>query len=176
MALIREFNGIKPQIGKGCFIAETACIIGDVVIGDNCSVWYNAVIRGDENPIRIGNNVNVQDCAVIHCRKELSKTDIGDNVTIGHNATVHGATIENDVLIGIGAIVLDDTIIHTKSIVAAGAMVSYNKEIESYCIYGGVPAKKLRDITEEESFELINRAANNYLSYKDIYIKQSTRE
>ena len=167
MPVILPLNGINPQMGNDCFIAPNATIVGDVVMGDQCSVWFNAVIRGDVNSIRLGNKVNVQDGAVIHCTFERSKTIIGNNVSIGHNAIVHGCVIYNNVLIGMGAIVMDNAQVGTNSIIAAGAVVLENTVIEPGSIYAGVPAKKVKDISQELINGEINRIAENYLKYSN---------
>ncbi len=165
MALIKPVNGIHPQYGDNCFIAENATIVGDVIMGDDCSVWFNAVIRGDVNSIRMGNKVNIQDGAVIHCTYQKTKTFLGNNVSVGHNAIVHGCTVHDNVLIGMGAIVMDNCEIGSNTIIAAGAVVLENTKIESGCIYAGVPAKKVKDISPELINGEINRIANNYLMY-----------
>ena len=148
MAIIKELNGTAPQMGDNCFLAETAVVIGDVVMGDNCSIWYGTVLRGDVNSIRIGNKVNIQDGAVIHTLYQRSQTIIGDNVSIGHNAVVHGATIEDNCLIGMGAIVLDNAVVESGAIVAAGALVTSGMRVEGGHIYAGVPAKKIKAVDE----------------------------
>jgi carbonic anhydrase/acetyltransferase-like protein (isoleucine patch superfamily) len=165
MAYIYPVNGIDPQIGNNCFIAPNATIVGDVIMGDHCSVWFNAVIRGDVNSIRMGNKVNVQDGAVIHCTYQKTKTIIEDNVSIGHNAIVHGCHIHENVLIGMGSIVMDNVEIGSNSIVAAGAVVLENTKIESGSIYAGIPAKKVKDISPELIHGEINRIAENYVKY-----------
>ncbi|MEO8772640.1 MAG: gamma carbonic anhydrase family protein [Ferruginibacter sp.] len=165
MAYIFPVNGISPTMGANCFIAPNATIVGDVVMGDDCSVWFNAVIRGDVNSIRLGNKVNVQDGAVIHCTFEKTKTYIGNNVSVGHNAIVHGCVIDNNVLIGMGAIVMDNCHIGSNCIIAAGAVVLENTVVEPGTIYAGVPAKKVKDISQELINGEINRIAENYLKY-----------
>lgn len=165
MALIKAVNGISPQIKDSCYLAENATIVGDVIMGEECSVWFNAVIRGDVNSIRMGNKVNVQDGAVIHCTYQKTKTNIGNNVSIGHNALVHGCTIGDNVLIGMGAIVMDNCYIGTNTIIAAGAVVLENTKVESNSVYAGVPAKKVKDINPELSKDEIERIANNYVTY-----------
>jgi len=165
MPVILPVKGVLPQMGANCFIAPNATIVGDVIMGDECSVWFNAVIRGDVNSIRMGNKVNVQDGAVIHCTYQKTKAIIGNNVSIGHNAIVHGCVIEDNVLIGMGSIVMDNAKVGTNSIVAAGAVVLENTVIEPGCIYAGVPAKKVKDISQELISGEINRIANNYLMY-----------
>jgi carbonic anhydrase/acetyltransferase-like protein (isoleucine patch superfamily) len=165
MPIILPVNNISPQFGKNCYIAPNATIVGDVVMGEDCSVWFNAVIRGDVNSIVMGNKVNVQDGAVIHCTFEKTKTSIGNNVSIGHNAIVHGCMVNDNVLIGMGAIVMDNVEIGSNTIIAAGAVVLENTKVESGTIYAGVPAKKVKDISEELISGEINRIANNYLKY-----------
>jgi carbonic anhydrase/acetyltransferase-like protein (isoleucine patch superfamily) len=165
MSVILPVKGIHPVWGSNCFIAPNATIVGDVVMGNDCSVWFNAVIRGDVNSIRLGNKVNVQDGAVIHCTYEKTKAIIGNNVSIGHNAIVHGCVIEDNVLVGMGAIVMDNVRVGSNCIIAAGAVVLENTVIESGCIYAGVPAKKVKDISQELINGEINRIANNYLMY-----------
>ena len=152
-------------MGENCFVAPNATIVGDVVMGNDCSVWFNAVIRGDVNSIRMGNKVNVQDGAVIHCTFEKTKTIIGNNVSIGHNAIVHGCVIEDNVLVGMGSIVMDNVKVGSNSIIAAGAVVLENTVVEPGSIYAGVPAKKVKDISQELISGEINRIANNYLKY-----------
>ena len=165
MPVILPVKGIHPAWGDNCFIAPNATIVGDVVMGNDCSVWFNAVIRGDVNSIRLGNKVNVQDGAIIHCTYEKTKVIIGNNVSIGHNAIVHGCVIANDVLIGMGAIVMDNVGVGSNCIIAAGAVVLENTMIEPGSIYAGVPAKKVKDISQELINGEINRIANNYLMY-----------
>ncbi|MGN6802712.1 MAG: gamma carbonic anhydrase family protein [Ginsengibacter sp.] len=169
MSFIFEIKGVKPEWGENCFIAPNATICGDVIMGDDCSVWFNAVLRGDVNSIRMGNKVNVQDGAVIHCTYQKSKSIIGNNVSIGHNAIVHGCVIEDNVLVGMGAIIMDHAQIGTNSIIAAGAVVLENTIVESGSIYAGVPAKKVKDISEELIKGEIERIANNYLFYAGWY-------
>jgi carbonic anhydrase/acetyltransferase-like protein (isoleucine patch superfamily) len=162
---ILPVKGIMPTIPSTCFIAPNATIVGDVVFGEECSVWFNAVVRGDVNSIRIGNKVNIQDGACLHCTYEKTKVNIGNNVSIGHNALVHGCTIEDNVLIGMGAIVMDNVYIGANTIIAAGAVVLENTKCESGSIYAGVPAKKVKDISQELIHGEIDRIANNYLMY-----------
>ncbi|HEY0610318.1 MAG TPA: gamma carbonic anhydrase family protein [Chitinophaga sp.] len=165
MPVILPVKGIQPEFGKDCFIAPNATIVGDVIMGDGCSVWFNAVVRGDVNSIRIGNKVNIQDGAVIHCTYEKTKTIIGDNVSIGHNAIVHGCTVDDNVLIGMGAIVMDNAHIGSNTIIAAGAVVLEGTQVEPGTIYAGVPAKKVKEISMELVSGEINRIANNYIMY-----------
>lgn len=165
MSFIIEVKGVKPVIGNNCYIAPNATIAGDVIMGDDCSIWFNAVIRGDVNSIRMGNKVNVQDGAIIHCTYLKAATEIGNNVSIGHNAIVHGCVIADNVLVGMGAIVMDHAKIGSNSIIAAGAVVLENTVIESGSIYAGVPAKKVKDISEALISGEINRIADNYVMY-----------
>jgi carbonic anhydrase/acetyltransferase-like protein (isoleucine patch superfamily) len=165
MALIKTVNGKSPVWGENNYFAENATIVGDVVMGDFCSVWFQAVIRGDVNYIRIGNKVNIQDGAVIHCTYEKYATNIGNNVSIGHKAIVHGCTIKDNVLIGMGAIVMDNCIVESNTIIAAGAVVTQNTVVESGSIYAGVPARKVKDISQELISGEIDRIANNYIKY-----------
>ena len=165
MPLILPVEGASPQFGEDCFIAPNATIVGDVVTGAQCSIWFNAVVRGDVNSIRMGDKVNVQDGAVIHCTYQRSKSAIGNNVSIGHNAIVHGCTVHDNVLIGMGAIVMDNAVIGSNSIIAAGAVILENTTVEPGSIYAGVPAKKVKDISQELISGEINRIANNYIRY-----------
>ncbi len=167
MSLILPVKGINPSFGTNCFLAPNATIVGDVVMGDDCSVWFNAVIRGDVNSIRLGNKVNVQDGAIIHCTYLKAGTTVGNNVSIGHNAIVHGCVIEDDVLIGMGAIVMDHARVGSNSIIAAGAVVLENTIVEPGSIYAGVPAKKIKDIPREMISGEIHRIANNYVMYAE---------
>nr|WP_321225461.1 gamma carbonic anhydrase family protein [uncultured Psychroserpens sp.] len=165
MPIIKPVKGNHPQISDDCFIAENATIVGEVSIGKQCSIWFNAVIRGDVHFIKIRDKVNIQDGAVIHATYQKSPTTIGNNVSIGHNAIVHGCTIHDNVLIGMGSIVMDDCIIESNSIIAAGAVVTKNTIVASGSIYAGVPAKKVKDISQELISGEINRIADNYLEY-----------
>ena len=165
MALIKPVNGKSPIFVFIFYLAENATIVGDVVTGDNCSIWFNAVLRGDVNYIKLGNKVNVQDGAVIHCTYKKYPTNIGNNVSIGHNAIVHGCTIHDNVLIGMGAIVMDNCIVESNTIIAAGSVVTQNTHIESGTIYAGIPAKKIKDISQELTSGEINRIADNYVMY-----------
>ena len=167
MALIKAVKGISPKFGTNCFLAENSTIVGDVIMGNDCSVWFNAVIRGDVNYIRMGNKVNIQDGAIIHCTYQKTSTNIGNNVSIGHNAIIHGCTIHDNVLIGMGAIVMDNCIIGSNSIIAAGAVVLENTTVESGSIFAGVPAKKVKDINQNTIHQEISRIANNYLMYSE---------
>jgi carbonic anhydrase/acetyltransferase-like protein (isoleucine patch superfamily) len=167
--IIRELNGIKPQFGKECFLAENVVVVGEVTMGNECSIWYNAVIRGDVHYIKMGNKVNVQDGAIIHATYKTSPTNIGNNVSIGHNAIVHGCTIHDNVLIGMGAIIMDDCVVESNSIIAAGAVVTKNTIVKSGSVFAGTPAKKLKDISEELISGEIERIANNYVKYANWY-------
>lgn len=165
MPIIKSVNGKTPEIQEDCYVAENATIVGDVKMGNQCSVWFNAVIRGDVHFIKMGDKVNVQDGAVIHATYQKSPTTIGNNVSIGHNAIVHGCTIHDNVLIGMGSIVMDDCVVESNSIIAAGAVVTQNTHVEAGSIYAGVPAKKVKDISPELVSGEINRIANNYVKY-----------
>ncbi|MFM7726283.1 MAG: gamma carbonic anhydrase family protein [Flavobacteriales bacterium] len=165
MALIKSVNGYTPFMGNKCYLAENATVIGNVEMGDECSVWFNAVIRGDVNSIRMGTRVNVQDGAVIHCTYQKAATSIGNNVSIGHNALVHGCTIHDNVLIGMGSIVMDNCVIESNSIVAAGAVLLEGTRVESGSVYAGVPAKKVKEISKELFEGEVQRIANNYVMY-----------
>ena len=165
MPIIKPVKGNHPQIPADCFIAENATILGEVSFGKECSVWYNAVIRGDVHFIKIGNKVNIQDGAVIHATYQKSPTTIGNNVSVGHNAIVHGCTIQDNVLVGMGAIIMDDCIVESNTIIAAGAVVTQKTRVEAGSIYAGVPAKKVKDISQELISGEIDRIANNYIKY-----------
>lgn len=165
MAYILTVNESTPQFGSNCFIAPNATIVGDVIMGDECSIWFNAVVRGDVNFIKMGNKVNVQDGAVIHCTYQKNGTLIGNNVSIGHNAIVHGCTVMDNVLIGMGAIVMDRCVVNSNSIIAAGAVLLEGTVVEAKSIYAGVPAKKVKDISDELITGEIDRIANNYIKY-----------
>lgn len=169
MPIIRELLGKKPEIGKNCFLAETAVLVGDVVMGDDCSIWYNAVLRGDVHYIKLGNKVNVQDNAMIHCTYQKSPTNIGNNVSIGHNAVVHGCTLGDNVLVGMGAIVMDDCLVESFSIIAAGAVVTQNTHIKEGELWAGVPAKKIGMVSNDLKKGEIERIANNYVKYSSWY-------
>lgn len=165
MALIKSVKGKSPIFGQNIFLAENATIVGEVEMGQNCSVWFNTVIRGDVNSITIGNKVNIQDGAIIHCTFKKAATIIGDNVSVGHNAIVHGCTIKDNILIGMGAIVMDGAVIESNSIIGAGSVVLEGSHIESGTIYAGVPAKKVKDLNENQITRLINGIADNYMIY-----------
>jgi len=165
MALIKSVRGLTPIIGQNCYLAENATIIGDVIIGNDCSIWFNAVLRGDVNSIKIGNLVNIQDGAVLHCLYEKSKIEIGNNVTIGHNVIIHGATLKDNVLVGMGAVVIDHAVIGENSIIAAGAVVLEGTIVEPGSIYAGVPAKFIKKVNPQQAAEMNIKIANNYLLY-----------
>lgn len=171
MALIKTLNGNTPKIGENCFLAETATVIGEVEIGNNCSIWYNAVLRGDVHSIKIGNNTNVQDNAVIHATYKKSPTNIGNFVTIAHGAIVHGCTIHDNVMIGMNAVVLDDAVVNSNTIIAAGSVVTKGTIVESGCVYAGIPAKKIKEISKELLEGEIVRIANAYEMYSGWYKK-----
>lgn len=166
MALIKSVRGYDPKFGTNCYLSENATIIGDVIMGDNCSVWYNVVIRGDVNYIRIGDNVNIQDGAVIHCNYKDSVSLLGNNVSIGHNAIIHGATIEDNVLIGMGSIIMDHAVVGESSIIAAGAVVTKHTIIEPGSVFGGIPARLIKRYEPEEIKEMTLKSARQYLMYK----------
>ncbi len=165
MALIKSVRGYTPEFGENCYFAETFTVIGDVITGDDCSFWFNAVVRGDVNSIRIGNKVNVQDGAIIHCTFETAATNIGNNVSIGHRAIVHGCTLKDNILVGMGAIVMDHAVVEENVLIAAGAVVLENSHLESGCIYAGVPARKIKTISQERFKGTIERISNNYVMY-----------
>lgn len=165
-AIIRSVRGFTPKFGANCFFADNAVIVGEVAMGDNCTVWFNAVVRGDVHSITIGNNTNIQDGAIIHCTYQKAKTVIGNNVSIAHNAIVHGCTVHDNVLIGMGAIVMDDAVIGENSVIAAGAIVLAGTKVEPESIYAGMPAKKVKDLGDEMK-EVIQRTARNYPMYAE---------
>jgi len=171
MALIKSVRGLNPQLGEDCYVAETAVIIGDVIAGNQCSFWFNVVVRGDVNSIRIGNKVNIQDGTVLHCLYQRSVIEIGDNVSIGHNVVIHGAVIRDNVLVGMGAIILDNAVIGENSIIAAGSVVLSNTIVEPGSIYAGVPAKRVKDVDPGQTAEMINRIADDYIMYAGWYKK-----
>ncbi len=175
MALIKAVKGVKPVFGKSCFLAENATVVGEVVMGDQCSVWFNAVIRGDVHSIHIGNNTNIQDGAVIHCTYQKAKTVIGNNVSIAHNAIVHGCTIEDNVLIGMGAIVMDHAVVQSGAIVAAGAVVLAGTVVTTGSIFAGMPAKKVKDVGPEMQ-DIFAKTANNYVMYATWYDAENKEE
>ena len=165
MALIKSCRGNTPLFGDNCWLAENATVVGDVRMGNDCSIWFNAVVRGDVNSIRMGNQVNVQDGAVIHCTFEKTKVNIGNNVSIGHNALLHGCEIGDDGLIGMGSIVMDNCVIESNCIIAAGAVILEGTKVESWTIYAGVPAKKVKSLSPELFEGEVKRIAKNYVKY-----------
>lgn len=169
MAIIKKLNGHTPKFGKNCFLADNAPIIGDVEMGDDCSIWFGAVLRGDVHSIRIGNKVNIQDNATIHATYKKSPTNIGNNVSIAHNAVIHGCTIKDNVLIGMGAIVLDDAVVESNTIVAAGSVVTKGTVVESGWVYAGTPAKKMKQLGEELLKGEVERIVNAYSMYASWY-------
>lgn len=166
MALIKRVRGFTPQFGANCFLADNATVVGEVTMGENCTVWFNAVLRGDVHSITIGDNTNIQDGAVIHCTYQKAKTVIGNNVSIAHNAIVHGCTIGNNVLVGMGAIVMDNAVIGDNTVIAAGAVVLAGTVVEEGSIYAGTPARRVKAITEE-MIAVIERTAKNYPMYAE---------
>lgn len=176
MAIIRSVKGISPEWGENCFIADNAVLTGDVVLGDDCSIWFNAVVRGDVHYIRIGNNVNIQDGAIIHCTYQKSPVDIGDNVSIAHGAIVHGCTIHDNVLIGMGSIIMDDAVIESNSVVAAGALISKGTVVKSGSVYAGVPAKLIKTVDTDLLEGEVHRISNNYNMYASWYDEEEDDE
>ncbi len=172
MALIKTVRGFTPEIGEGCFLAENATVVGDVVMGTDCSVWFGAVLRGDVNSIRIGNKVNIQDNAVLHTLYQKSTIELGDNVSISHGVCIHGAKIHDNVLVGINATVLDNVVIQENTIIAANALVLTGTVCEPNSVYAGVPAKKVKDIEPEQTKEMINKISNNYKMYASWYMEE----
>lgn len=169
MALIKPVKGVYPKFGKECFLADNATITGDVIIGDHCSLWFNTVVRGDVHSIRIGNHVNIQDGAIVHCTYQIAAVNIGNHVSIAHGAIVHGCTIHDKVLIGMGAIIMDHAIIESNSIIAAGALIPKNTVVKSGSVWAGVPAKKNKEIDKDLSEGEIERIANSYNMYASWY-------
>ena len=169
MALIKTLRGIAPKVGDNCFLAETATLIGEVEIGDNCSIWYSAVLRGDVHYIKVGNNTNIQDNATVHATYKKSPTNIGNNVTIAHGAIIHGCTIQDNVMIGMNAVVLDDAVVESNSIVAAGSVITKGTVVESGSVYAGVPAKKIKEVGTDLLEGEINRIASAYGMYASWY-------
>ena len=168
MAIIKTLRGISPVFGANCFLADNAVVVGEVTMGDNCTVWFNAVVRGDVHSITIGNNTNIQDGAIIHCTYQKAKTVIGSNVSIAHHAIVHGCTLEDNILVGMGAIIMDDAHVGSNCVIAAGAVVLPGTKIPPGSIYAGIPAKKVKEISEDMQ-EVIVRTAKNYPMYADWY-------
>lgn len=169
MAIVKELNGHTPKFGENCFLADNAVVVGEVEMGDNCSIWFSAVVRGDVHYIKMGNKVNIQDNATIHATYQKSPTTIGNNVSIGHNAIVHGCTIHDNVLIGMGAIVMDDCIVESNSLIAAGAILTKGTHVKEGELWAGIPAKKIKDVPKELKEGEIERIANNYLMYSSWY-------
>lgn len=168
MAIVKTVRGYSPVFGANCYLADTAVVVGEVIMGDNCTVWFNAVVRGDVHSITIGNNTNIQDGAVIHCTYQKAKTVIGNNVSVAHNAIVHGCTIHDEVLIGMGAIVMDDAVVGSNAVIAAGAVILPGTKVEPGSVWAGVPAKKVKDVGDEMR-EVILRTARNYPMYAGWY-------
>ena len=169
--LIKSVRGYKPLFGKDCYFAENCTIIGDVIIGDQASVWFQAVIRGDVNSIRIGNKVNIQDGAIIHGTYKKASTNIGNNISIGHNAIIHGCKLHDNVLIGMGSILMDNCVIHSNSIIAAGAVLTQNTIVPPGSIFAGIPAKKINEIDQNLQKDEVERIAESYLLYSSWYKK-----
>ena len=169
MAIVKELNGHTPKFGENCFLADNAVVVGEVEMGNDCSIWFSAVVRGDVHYIKMGNKVNIQDNATIHATYQKSPTTIGNNVSIGHNAIVHGCTIHNNVLVGMGAIVMDDCIIESNSLIAAGAILTKGTHVKEGELWAGIPAKKIKDVPKELKEGEIERIANNYLMYSSWY-------
>jgi carbonic anhydrase/acetyltransferase-like protein (isoleucine patch superfamily) len=175
MALIKSVRGFTPQMGENCYLAENATVVGDVIMGDGCSVWFNAVLRGDVNSIRIGNHVNIQDGSVVHTLYEKSTVEIGDYVSIGHNVTVHGAKIDNYALIGMGATLLDYAEVGEGAIVAAGALVLSNTKIPPFTLWAGVPAKMVKAVPPEQSNEMNRKIAHQYAMYAGWFMEEDEK-
>ncbi len=169
MAIIKELNGHAPKFGKNCFLADNAVVVGEVEMGDDCSIWFSAVVRGDVHFIKMGNKVNIQDNATIHATYQKSPTIIGNNVSIGHNAIVHGCTVHDNVLIGMGAILMDDCIVESNSLIAAGAILTKGTHVKEGELWAGIPAKKVKDVPKELKEGEIERIASNYLMYSSWY-------
>ena len=169
--MLKRLKGKTPQLGKNCFLAENAVVIGDVIMGDDCSIWYNAVLRGDVHYIRMGNKVNVQDGAIIHCTYKKAPTNIGNNVSIAHGAIVHGCTIDDNVLVGMGSIIMDDCVVESNTIIAAGAVVTKGTRVPAGSVFAGMPARKIKNIDPELSEGEIKRIANSYVKYASWYVE-----
>jgi carbonic anhydrase/acetyltransferase-like protein (isoleucine patch superfamily) len=174
MALILPVRGIHPIFGKNCYLADNATVVGDVIMGDECSVWFTAVVRGDVHRIQMGNRVNVQDGAIVHCTYQKASTTIGNNVSIGHRAIVHGCQIHDNVLVGMGAIIMDNAVVSSNVLIAAGAVVLENSLLESNAIYAGIPARKVKTLTPSHFEGEIMRIANNYLHYSSWFKESET--
>jgi carbonic anhydrase/acetyltransferase-like protein (isoleucine patch superfamily) len=171
MALVKSVRGFSPQFGKNIYLAENATVVGDVIMGEDCSVWFQAVVRGDVHSIRIGNKVNIQDGAIIHCTYQRAPTLIGNNVSVGHRAIVHGCTIKDNVLVGMGAMIMDHVIVESNVLIAAGAVVLENSHLESNCIYAGVPAKKVKELSPEKFADTIHRISDAYVMYASWFME-----
>jgi len=171
MAFIKAVKGVLPKTGERCFLADNATLTGDVVMGDDCSVWFNAVVRGDVHSIRIGNNVNIQDGAIVHCTYQKFSVTIGNNVSVAHNAIIHGCTIHDNVLVGMGAIIMDGAEIHSNSIIGAGALITEGTVVESGSVWAGLPARKVKDIDQSLLEGQVNRISKNYNMYASWYDK-----
>ena len=169
MALLKSVKGVSPKWGKGCFIAENATLTGDVIMGDNCSVWFNAVVRGDVHAIRIGNNVNIQDGVIVHCTYQKAPVSIGNNVSLAHGAIIHGCTIKDNVLVGMGAIIMDGAVVESNTVIAAGAVVSKNTVVPTGSVFAGIPAKKIKEMDKELLEGEVQRISNNYNLYASWY-------
>ena len=172
MALIKKVRGFTPQMGKDCFLADNAAIIGDVIMGDECSIWFGTVLRGDVNSIRIGNRVNIQDGSVLHTLYDKSTIEIGNDVSIGHNVTIHGATIKDGALVGMGSVILDHAVVGEGAIVAAGAVVLSKTVIKPGELWGGAPAKFIKMVDPQQSKEINQKIAHNYLMYSRWYSEE----
>jgi carbonic anhydrase/acetyltransferase-like protein (isoleucine patch superfamily) len=171
MALVKSVRGFSPQFGNNIYLAENATVVGDVIMGDDCSVWFQAVVRGDVHSIRIGNKVNIQDGAIIHCTYQRAPTVIGNNVSVGHRAIVHGCTIKDNVLVGMGAMIMDHVVVESNVLIAAGAVVLENSHLESNCIYAGVPAKKVKELSPEKFADTIHRISDAYVMYASWFME-----
>lgn len=171
MALVKSVRGFSPQFGNNIYLAENATVVGDVIMGEDCSVWFQAVVRGDVHSIRIGNKVNIQDGAIIHCTYQRAPTLIGNNVSVGHRAIVHGCTIKDNVLVGMGAMIMDHVIVESNVLIAAGAVVLENSHLESNCIYAGVPAKKVKELSPEKFADTIHRISDAYVMYASWFME-----
>jgi carbonic anhydrase/acetyltransferase-like protein (isoleucine patch superfamily) len=172
MALVKSVRGFSPQFGKNIYLAENATVVGDVIMGEDCSVWFQAVVRGDVHSIRIGNKVNIQDGAIIHCTYQRAPTLIGNNVSVGHRAIVHGCTIKDNVLVGMGAMIMDHVLVESNVLIAAGAVVLENSHLESNCIYAGVPAKKVKELSPEKFADTIHRISDAYVMYASWFMEK----
>jgi carbonic anhydrase/acetyltransferase-like protein (isoleucine patch superfamily) len=172
MALIKKVKGVSPKWGKNCFFADNATLTGDVVMGDDCSVWFNAVVRGDVHTIRMGNNVNIQDGAIVHCTYQKAPVNIGNNVSVAHGAIIHGCTIHDNVLVGMTAVIMDGAVIESNCIIGAGSVVTENTVVESGTVYAGMPAKKIKSIDKSLLEGQVNRISKNYMMYASWYDKE----